>query len=69
MKILNEYMVLGVFGAIGGGVLAMKSRGTKDAKDHTAAVAPEAASADEAAFIKQFIAEAQQDESVSKSSK
>ncbi|WFD33449.1 hypothetical protein MCUN1_000262 [Malassezia cuniculi] len=59
-KVLSEHLVLGVFGAIGGGVFLATRGGGKEAKP---AAAPAATSnADEEAFIKEFIAELQHEE-------
>ncbi|PKI84630.1 hypothetical protein MVES_001568 [Malassezia vespertilionis] len=55
----SEYLVIGIFSAIGGGAYLATRKGG-DAKAQTKAPAP--ITADEEGFIKQFIAEAQHEE-------
>ncbi|WFD06321.1 hypothetical protein MVES1_001666 [Malassezia vespertilionis] len=58
----SEYLVIGIFSAIGGGAYLATRKGG-DAKAQTKAPAPiTASSPDEEGFIKQFIAEAQHEE-------
>ncbi|WFD37957.1 uncharacterized protein MJAP1_000905 [Malassezia japonica] len=61
VKILNEYLVLGVFGTIGAIGYASTRGGSSDAKKAPAAPVLGGQSADEESFIKQFIAEAQKE--------
>ncbi|WFD14294.1 hypothetical protein MARU1_000295 [Malassezia arunalokei] len=64
MKIPSEHLVLGVFGAIGAAAYAGMSGGSsKKEKPSVDKVPLNAESADEEAFIKQFLAEAAKEDS------
>ncbi|KOS12669.1 hypothetical protein Malapachy_0391 [Malassezia pachydermatis] len=62
MKVLNEHLVLGVFGTIGLAAYAATRGGSKQSAPKAATEVPlNASSPDEEAFIKQFLAEVQQE--------
>lgn len=61
VKILNEHLVLGVFGTIGAAAY-FATRGEKKPEAQKPAPQLNASSPDEEAFIKQFLSEAQKED-------